>query len=310
MPALVAEPVARRLATLEGAEAGLVLASGTAAIACTLLALLRTGDHLLASSWLRPATRRFFDQALPALGVQVTFFDPSRHRNWRRSLTRTTRALFVETPVLTSTRVLDLRPPRVLAQELGLALIVDATAATPVHFTPLAHGADVVVHDARVLMAGAEVGELGVVCGTEALRDEVRTQMHLWGAVPHPAAVAALSRGLATLDVRLARQNATARAVAEWAVSAPAVASVMWPGAPSHPDHVIATSLLRDFGPSVVLDLHDGHLAQRLLHTTVPNDRGPLTTHVLAGDTPTQLRVVAGVEPSDRAVAWLAAHLG
>ncbi|MBY0490551.1 MAG: PLP-dependent aspartate aminotransferase family protein [Gemmatimonadaceae bacterium] len=303
------ETLSRRLAALEGAESALVLASGMAATACTMLALLRSGDHLVAGTWLRPDTRRFCEQALPALGVQVTFVDPLEGRAWRRGLTKTTRALFVETPVLATTRVVDLRAPRMLAQELGLALIVDATAATPINCTPIALGADVVIHDARHLLAGDDRAEIGVACGTESLIDEVRAQMQLWGAVPHPSAVATLAQGVSTLDVRIRRQNANAQAVAEWATHSPAVSSVLWPGSATHPDHALAAEQLHGFGSTVVLTLTDADLARRAVGAPESNGDGALTTHIVAGETPTQIRVVVGVESADAALAWLATRL-
>jgi cystathionine beta-lyase/cystathionine gamma-synthase len=305
----VPETLSRRLAALEGAESALVLASGMAATACTMLALLRSGDHLLASSWLRPETRRFCEQALPALGVLVTFVDPLEARAWRRALTKTTRVLFVESPVLASTRLVDLRAPRMLAQELGLALIVDATAASPVNFTPIAHGADVVVHDARVLLTGDDAADVGVACGTESLIDEVRAQMLLWGHVPHPAALTSLAHGVGTLDVRIRRQNANAQAIAEWATNSPAVTAVHWPGFASHPDHALATELLHGFGTTVVLTLADADLARRACGAPDGPGDGALATHVVPGASPTQVRVMAGVESADAALAWLATRL-
>lgn len=303
------ETLFRRLAALEGAESALVLASGMAATACTMLALLRSGDHVLVSAWLKPSTRRFCEQALPALGVQVTFVDPLEGRGWRRGLTKTTRAMFVESPVLATTRVVDLRAPRMLAQELGLALIVDATAASPVNLTPIALGADVVVHDARVLLVGDDSADVGVACGTESLIDEVRAQMQLWGGVPHPAAMTSLALGVSTLDVRIHRQNANARAIAEWATTSPAVTAVQWPGLPSHPDHALASEQLLGFGTMVVLTLADADLARRACGASDALGDGALATHIVTGEQPTQIRVLAGVESADTVLAWLATRL-
>lgn len=281
-----------------------------AATACALLALLRDGDHVLVSSTVRPETRRFFERALPSLGVQVGFVDPRETRGWRRGLSKTTRALFVETPVLTTSRLVDLKPPRAVAQELGLALVVDASAASPMVFRPLDHGADVVVHDGCVLLAGDTGGEVGVVCGSESLMDEVRSMRALWGATPHPAAVAALASGLGTLDVRIERQQANARALAGWAAGHPAVRAVHWPGLASHPDHGLASDVQAGFGTTVVLELSDEDTARRATVSGEPSgETGPFDSRLLPGDQPAQLRVQVGVETADAAVAWLAARL-
>jgi cystathionine beta-lyase/cystathionine gamma-synthase len=231
-----------------------------------VLALLRPGDHLLACAWLRSDTRAFFEAELPALGVDVTFTNPRDTRGWRRDLRKTTRALFVETPVVESGQLVDLRPPRTLAQELGIALIVDATAASPANFTPLRHGADVVLHDARMLLDGQGAGEAGVVCGTEGVIDEVRRKMEAWGAVPHPAGRAGLALGLVTLAVRVEHQMAAALRVATWAQTAPGVRHVTHAGLPGDPDHETRSEWMRGAAPVLLLELVQPESGRQLCH--------------------------------------------
>jgi len=257
--------VARQLAQLDRTESALVLASGMAAVACTMVSLLRPGDHMLASRWLRPDTRRFFEHELPSLGVHVSFVDPKETRGWRRALTRTTRLVYLESPVDPTTRVVDLRPVRTLAQELGLALVVDATLASPINFRPVEFGADVVLHTASAFLDGHGNGFAGVVCGSEAVVDEVRAKMCSWGAEPHPVAVEQLARGLKSLGVRVAQQNSTAMAVAQWATSratsSGAISTVYYPGLISHPDHAVATECFSGYGHLIALVLRGGDAA-------------------------------------------------
>jgi cystathionine beta-lyase/cystathionine gamma-synthase len=262
----VGEAVARQLAQLERTEAALVLASGNAALACTMLALLRPGDHLLASRWLRADTRHFFEHELPALGVRVSFVDPAGTRSWRRSLTRTTRLVYLESPVDPTTRLVDMRPARTLAKEVGLALVVDATLASPINYRPVEHGADVVLHSARTFLDGHGDGfSAGVVCGSDAVIDEVRAKMRSWGGEPHRAAVAQLARGLKTLRVRVTTQNATAMAVAQWAaeqtMSDGPVRAVHYPGLATHPDRTVATEYCSGHGHLLAISLHGGDAA-------------------------------------------------
>lgn len=309
------DPLQQRLAELEGAEAALVLASGRAATACTLLALLRPGDHLLASEWLRPETRDFFTVELPALGVDVTFTNPRDTRGWRRDLRKTTRALFVESPVLDTGRPVDLRPPRALSVELGIALIVDATAASPVNFTPLAHGADVVLHDARVLLDSQGAGEAGVVCGTDGVIDEVRQKMTAWGAVPHPASLTQLAQGLATLQVRVAHQNACALRVAEWARSAPGVHAVEYAGLAGDSGDGQQAEWMHGGGPVLLLTLTQPtagrlvceQLAAHLDAAQTIGDGVVTQARLLSPDGPLRLRV--GLELADAIIAALATSL-
>lgn len=248
----------RRLARLEGAEAAAVLSSGTAAMACTMLALLRPGDHLLASQWLYGGTQLFFEQELAAMGIEVSFIDPTETRAWRRHLRHNTRVLFVESPVNPTTRLVDVRIPAAIAHELGIALVVDSTLATPINFRPIEHGADVVIHSATKFLNGHHDVLAGVVCGTDAVVDEVRTKMQRWGQALDPFAVWLLERGLKTLDVRVQRQNANAMRLAQWAVAQTGIAVVHYPGLPSHPDHALARSVLDGYGGILSLILPGG----------------------------------------------------
>ena len=199
----------RRLAALEGTEAALVLASGMAATACTMLALLRPGDHLVASTWLYGGTRRFFEQELPAMGIdghvrrsdrdarlapRDAAHDPRACSSSRRSTrprASSTCARRACSRRSTGWRWWSTRPSR------------RRSTARPVE-----HGADVVIHSATKFLNGHHDVLAGVVCGAEAVIEEVRAKMAAWGQAPDPFALWLFERGLKTLDVRVQRQNA------------------------------------------------------------------------------------------------------
>ena len=253
-----AEIVARRIAMLEGTEAALVLASGMGATACALLALLRPGDHLLASSWVYGGTHRLFTQEFEAMGIGVTLVDPTESRGWRRRLRKETRAIFVETPVNPTCRVLDLRGASHLTKENGLALVVDSTFASPVNFRPLEQGADVVIHSGTKYLNGHHDVLSGVVAGTAPYIEEVRQKMMVWGQAPDPFAVWLLDRGLKTLDVRVRRQNENAARIAAWADGRKEIRHVHYAGLPDHQDHEVARTTLDGFGGMLALELLGG----------------------------------------------------
>ena len=253
-----AEIVQRRLAALEGAEASLVLGSGMGATACALLALLRPGDHLLASQWIYGGTHRLLCQEFTALGIHVTLVDPLETRGWRRRLRKETRAIFLETPVNPTCRVLDLRPVSLLTKEIGLALVVDSTFASPVNFRPLEHGADVVIHSTTKYLNGHHDVLGGAVLGTAPYIEEVRQKMMVWGQAADPFACWLLERGLKTLDVRVKRQNENAMRVARWASERKEVRRVHYPGLESHPDHAVAGQMLDGYGGMLALELSGG----------------------------------------------------
>jgi cystathionine beta-lyase/cystathionine gamma-synthase len=253
-----AELVQRRLAALERAEAGIVLASGMAATACALLALLRPGDHLLASRWIYGGTRRLLTEEFTALGIQVTLVDPMETRGWRKGLRNNTRAIFLESPVNPTCRVLDLKPISVITHEAGIALVVDSTLASPVNFRPIEYGADVVIHSATKYLNGHHDMVGGVVLGTASYIEEVRQKMMVWGGSPDPFACWLLERGLKTLDVRVRRQNENAMRIATWCMGRKEVRAVHYSGLPGHADHAVACAQMEGFGGMLALELTGG----------------------------------------------------
>jgi cystathionine beta-lyase/cystathionine gamma-synthase len=235
--------VGRKVAELEGAEEGLVLASGMSAIVMTTLALTHAGDHVVASAHLYGATLRFLEEELPRRGVEVTLVDPSSGRAWRRAVRAETRLLYTELPTNPTLRVFDPRPVTDLAHGAGIPLVMDATFATPVNLRPLTLGVDVVVHSATKYLGGHSDLIAGVVAGSRSVVGEVVEMMKLYGPAPDPHMVWLLDRGLRTLDVRVRRQNESALALALWLEGRPGVERVLYPGLESHPDHATAREL-------------------------------------------------------------------
>ena len=261
-----AEIVQKRLALLEGAQASLLLSSGMGATACAMMALLRPGDHMLASAWIYGGTHKLFTQELAALGIDITLVDPTETRAWRSQVRKETRAIFLESPVNPTTRVLDMRPARALAREHGLALVVDSTFASPINFRPIEHGADVVIHSTTKYLNGHHDILGGAVMGTTSFVEEVRQKMMVWGQAPDPFACWLLERGLKTLDVRVRRQNETTARLAEWCERHPGVARVHYPGLASHPDHALAAETLDGFGAMMAIELVGGGEATEAFH--------------------------------------------
>ena len=253
-----AEVVQKRIALLEAADAGLLLASGMGATACALLALLRPGDHLLASAWLYGGTLRLLTQEFAMMGIDVTLVDPMESRGWRKRLRKQTRAIFVESPVNPTCRVLDLAPLSFLTKETGLALVVDSTFASPVNLRPLEHGADVVIHSATKFLNGHHDVLGGCVVGTASYIDEVTEKMVVWGQAPDPFACWLIERGLKTLDVRVRRANENSFQIAEWCEGRPEITRVVYPGLESHPDHAVAKKMMDGYGAMLGVELKDG----------------------------------------------------
>lgn len=258
--------LAERYGAIEGSEAAVFVASGMGATALAHLAVLRPGDHLLASSWIYGGTRRLFDEEFGRLGIDVTYVNPDQPRLWRRSVRKSTRAVFVETPTNPLMRVLDLAPMAQIARDSGMALLVDATFASPCNYRPLEHGADIVITSATKYLNGHSDVIAGAVAGSTAIVEEVTRLMTLWGQALDPHAAWLVERGLKTLELRMQRHNANGLAVARWAEEQDSIARVWYPGLPSHPDHALAASVLDGFGGMVGLELAGGPRAvERML---------------------------------------------
>lgn len=258
--------IAKRLALLEGAEAAIFVGSGMGAAALAHLAILRPGDHLLSSEWIYGGVYRLFTQEFGRLGIEVSFVNPVESRSWKRALKKNTRAVFVETPTNPVMRVLDIDSIGTLCKAEGLALLVDSTFASPYNFRPLEHGADVVIHSATKYLNGHSDVIAGAIAGTEAVVEEVRKLMWVYGQALDPMAAWLIERGLKTLSVRMERHNRNGQQVAEWCAKHKAIAAVHYPGLPTHPDHQSAKTTMQGFGGMLGIELKGGvRAAERFL---------------------------------------------
>ncbi len=253
--------LALRYAELEGAERAIFLASGMAATALAHLAVVRPGDHLVASRWIYGGTRVLFDTEFARHDIAVTYVEPDHPREWRKAIRKTTRAIFVEALTNPTMRVVNIPAIAKVTRDRGIALLVDATFASPINFRPLEHGADVVITSATKYLNGHSDVIAGAVAGSGAVIDEVTRLMRAWGSSIDPHAAWLTERGMKTLALRVARANANAMAVAKWAADHAEFSAVHYPGLTTHPDHRLAASLLDGYGGMVGLVLGGGAAA-------------------------------------------------
>jgi cystathionine beta-lyase/cystathionine gamma-synthase len=275
--------LAAKLAALEGAEDAIVVASGNAACALTLLSCVASGSHILAWAELYGGTLRILNRELPRLGIETTYVrsDPE----WQAHGRPATAALLLEVPVNPTLRVPDVHAAATAARALGAPLIVDATFASPINFRPLEHGADLVFHSATKYLGGHSDLTAGVVLGNAERVAAVRELLKSFGPVLDPHAVWLLDRGVKTLPLRMERHNANGLALARWLEGQPAVERVFYPGLPSHPDHQRAAALFSGFGGVVSFVVHGGdeaalRVTQRLRLMCVAPSLGGVETLV------------------------------
>ena len=254
--------VERRLAALEGGEHGFAFASGTAAIATTLLATVRPGDHVVAFDDLYAGTRRMLEGLFAErLGVDVSFVDATDPANVADALTDDTRLVWLETPTNPLMRLCDVAAIAEAAHERGALVGVDNTFASPYFQRPLALGADLVAHSTTKYLNGHSDSVGGaVVTDDDALAEQLKfLQQVALGNVLAPFDSYLLLRGLKTLPLRMRAHEANARAVAEYLEAHEMVRTVHYPGLESHPQHDLATDQMSGYGGVLSFEL-DGDL--------------------------------------------------
>jgi cystathionine beta-lyase/cystathionine gamma-synthase len=247
------------LAALEGAQAALLTASGMGALSTAVLALVGSGDHVVAQRTHYMGTAQLLAAVLPRFGIKVSLVDQTTAPAFAAAITPHTRLVIVETPANPLLTITDLAAVAKLARARGIATLCDSTIATPVNQRPLELGIDLVVHSATKFLGGHHDLTAGVVMGTRALIEQIWHLAVILGPVPDPFAAWLLLRGLRTLPLRVERQNRTALAVARFLESHPAVERVHHPGLESHPQHALARRQMPGgFGGLMSLELRGG----------------------------------------------------
>jgi len=252
----------QRLAALEGGIAAVVTASGTAAIATTLLTLLRAGDHIVASNSLYGGTYNLLNVTLPRLGITTTFVNPEDENSFSDAVQENTRAVFIESLGNPKLDVLDIEKISAQAKANKLPLIVDNTIATPYLLNPIQYGANIVIHSLTKYINGngTALGGAIIDAGTfdwtngkfpeftepsagyhglvysEVLKEaafiaKVRIEgLRDFGSALSPFNAFQIIQGLETLPIRIKQHSQNALELATWLQTQEAVAWVNYPG--------------------------------------------------------------------------------
>ena len=251
----------KRIATLEGAEAGLALASGMGGITATLWTLLSPGDELIVDKTLYGCTFAFMQHGLAKWGVTITHVDMTNIENLRNAISDKTRVVYFETPANPNMRLVDIAAASEIAHSVDATVVVDNTYATPYLTRPIEMGADIVLHSATKYLGGHGDVVAGLVVGTAEQITDIRLvgMKDMTGAVMAPFNAMLIMRGLKTLALRLDRHVQSAITVAEWLESHPAIASVSFPGLKSFPQHDLAARQMDKPGAMIAFELVEGH---------------------------------------------------
>lgn len=269
------EAFASDVARLEGAESGVVTASGMGALTAVLMATVKSGDHVLAARVLYGRTGQLLNHLANSFGLQVTYFDLDDLAALKAAITPRTKLCIVESISNPLLEVADL--PAIVGILGEVPLLVDNTFATPCLLKPIEHGATLVWHSVSKYLNGHGDVMAGVVVGPDHLMRRIRAMSSLYGVNANPFESWLANRGLRTLPLRMARVSQTANSVAQFLAAQPNVARVMYPGLVNHPHYERARRLLpHGCSGMLAFDLAGGRGAVDILFRSL-SDRIPFS---------------------------------
>ncbi|MFD1147126.1 cystathionine gamma-synthase [Saccharothrix hoggarensis] len=250
------------LAALEGGRHGRAFASGMGATDTALRALCRPGDHIVIPNDAYGGTFRLIDKVLSQWGVEHTPVPLSDVDAVRAAVRPNTKVIWVETPTNPLLNIADIALLAEVAHSAGARLVVDNTFASPYLQSPLALGADVVLHSTTKYVGGhSDVVGGALVTSDDELDAQFGFLQNGAGAVPGPFDAWLTLRGLKTLEVRMERHSDNAEKVAEALLRHPKVTRVLYPGLPEHPGHEVAAKQMRRFGGMISFTVEGGEEA-------------------------------------------------
>ena len=296
-----------KVAALEGGEACVAAASGMGAISSALWTIAGAGKHIVADGTLYGCTFALLNHGMSRYGVEVSFVDTSDLAAVKAALKENTCAVYLETPANPNLKIADIAAVAEIAHTYNPAIkvVCDNTFASPALQNPLALGADVVVHSATKYLNGHGDVIAGFVVGKADFIGEVRMfgLKDMTGAVMDPFAAYLILRGLKTLEIRMERHCANAKAIAEFLDQHPAVEKVYYPGLKDHVGHDIAARQMKDFGGMLSFEVKGGRAAG----TKLVNALQLITVAVSLGDAETLIEHPASMTHSTYTEEELAA---
>ena len=286
----------KRIAVLEGAEAGLALASGMGAISATMWTLLAPGDEIILDKTLYGCTFSFMQHGLAKFGVIVTHIDLTTPKNLTEVISDKTKVVYFETPANPNMRLVDIEAVSAIAHANNAYVVVDNTYATPYLTQPISHGADIVVHSATKYLGGHGDVVAGLLVGSAELVSEIRLSglKDMTGAVMAPFNAMLILRGLKTLELRMDRHCASAGTIATLLEHSYGVQKVWYPGLDSFEQRDVAQRQMAQFGGMIAFELEGGIDAGR----SMMNKLQLITRAVSLGDAETLIQHPASMTHS------------
>jgi O-succinylhomoserine sulfhydrylase len=310
-----------KLCVLEGTEDGIATASGMAAMYCSMAALLKTGDHILACRSVFGSTHQILNIIFPKFGISHTYADIGDPASWESKIQKNTRMIFVETPSNPALDLIDLEWLGKLAARHNLILNVDNCFATPYLQNPAKWGAHIVTHSATKFIDGQGRVIGGAILGNKDLIKEIRYFARHTGPSMSPFNAWILSKSLETLAVRMDRHCSNALAIAHYLEKNEKVLKVKYPFLASHPQHELAKKQMKLGGGLVTFEIKGGldqgrnflNALKMISHTPNLGDTRTIAIHPAStthskltdaeraevGITPGLIRIAAGLENAE-----------
>ena len=313
----------KKLAALEKARYGLAFSSGLAAETAVLLALLKTGDHVIASDDLYGGTQRLFKKVFETqYAVRFNFADTSRPKKVQKMLKEQTRLIWLESPTNPLLKLTDIGEMSAIAKQHDTVLIVDNTFMSPYFQNPLELGADIVLHSTSKYINGHSDSIGGaVMLNDKTLFEKIQFIQNSAGGILSPLDSYLVLRGIKTLSMRMKKHAGNALQIAEFLEGHPHVKRVIYPGLPSHPQFTLAKKQMSGFGGMLTLELKGDlpgakRFVQNLQFFSLAESLGgveslielpALMTHAsveketrkMLGITDTLIRISVGIEDTD-----------
>jgi cystathionine beta-lyase/cystathionine gamma-synthase len=253
------------LAALEGGTSGHAFTTGMAAISA-LLAMLRAGDHLVCSRDVYAGTVRLLDQIVSGYGIEISYVDTSDLAAVEAAMKPNTKLVHIESPSNPLMVLTDIAGVAKIAHAGGAEVSVDNTFLSPVLQSPLALGADIVMHSTTKYLNGHSDGLGGALIGsTPEHKERFLLVQKAAGAVMSPFECFLVLRGIKTLPLRVERHEVNGRAVAEFLSTHPKVSKLAYPGLKSHPQYELAVRQQKGFGSMMSFELKSREEAARFL---------------------------------------------
>jgi len=261
--------LARKLATLESTEAGVIFSSGLSAIFNLVVTVARAGDHIVSDNTIYGGTYALLSSILPRLGIKVTFINAADLDGYAKAVTKDTKLVFFETPANPTLKVIDIQRCVEIARGKNVPVCVDNTFATPYLQRPIELGADIVTHSLTKYLGGH--GDIigGAVVGKKDFIKELWDNAKEIGGSNSPFNAWLVLRGIKTLAVRMERHCDNAMKIAEFLTRHPKIERVYYPGLPTDPGHKTARKQMTKFGGMLGFDVKGGKEAGKKIMNAV-----------------------------------------